>query len=168
MTLSPEDVFLEYVWAILLDDFERMAAQIAPRELELFRDQVVEGLGVATGAQLGRHLKHGFGDDVSLDDLQTMPPSDVFVKFLSTRAKVSGGGGTTRASGPPEIVTCDVHEDLATVEWRSKLSSGDDTMVLERRTGMRHHDGRWWVLLDERLANVGASIRKQLEDEAGE
>ena len=38
----------------------------------------------------------------------------------------------------------------------------DGPVLIEKRLGLRFADGRWWVLLDERIAGLGAQIRADL------
>jgi len=158
----PEDVFWEYVWGHLLDDHRRIAANVHPDELALFKDQIVEGLVGAEPRQVKRHLRSGFGAGVTLAGLRDMDPVRAFELFLRARVRHARAMGDQPVMDATELRSCDVHDDRATIEWTALLDLGDDEVLIEKRLGLRFTDGRWWVLLDERIAGLGAQIRADL------
>lgn len=159
---GPEDVFWEYVWGHLLDDHDRVAGNVHPDELALFKDQIVEGLVGGDPRQVRRHLRAGFGPDVTLADLRDMDAERAFVRFLRARAEHARARGGQPVMDATELCSCEVHDDRATIEWAALLDVGNDDVLLEKRVGLRRSAGRWWVLLDERIAGLGAQIRADL------
>ncbi|MBL8801374.1 MAG: hypothetical protein JNN27_05235 [Planctomycetes bacterium] len=161
--LEPGAVAEEFVWLLLLEQFEAAAGHIDPVELEAFRAQFFAAADELDSPQERAALLALFGGQ-RLNELRGLTAEQFFVRFMGAASAAS-----RQSVRPPP----DVDRGQLRSFWVEETAADGDHAVLDvalvlrlpgcdsevrRRVGLRRTSGRWRVLLDERLAGMASRI----------
>lgn len=169
--LEPGAVAEEFVWLLLLEQFEAATDCIDPAELEAFRAQFFAAADELHSPQERAALLAVFGGE-RLSELRELTAERFFVRFLGAASAAS-----RQAARPPpdvdrgqlrsfwvEASAADGDHAVLDVALVLRLPGGDSEV--RRRVGLRRTSGRWRVLLDERLAGMASRIVAKVRRDA--
>ena len=167
----PDSVAEEFVWLMLLEQFEAAAEHIDPVELEAFRTQFFAAADELNTPQERATLLAVFGGE-RLSELRELTAAQFFVRFLGAASAASRP--TSRSTSRP---LPDVDRGQLRSFWVEATAADGDHAVLDvalacgdsevrRRVGLRRTSGRWRVLLDERLAGMASRIVAKVRRDA--
>jgi hypothetical protein len=169
--LEPGAVAEEFVWLLLLEQFEAATGHLDPVELDAFRAQFFAAADELDSPRERAALLAVFGGE-RLSELRELTAEQFFARFMGAASAAS-----RRTSRPPpdvdrgqlrsfwvEATAADGDHAVLDVALVLRLPGGDSEV--RRRVGLRRSGGRWRVLLDERLAGMASRIVAKVRRDA--